>query len=77
MSRLGLPRCTVWCGPCSIVAHSNSRVVALLCCCLQVGPGAPATADQPQSYDAELTGATWKLEREVSHGLSSAWLKRS
>lgn len=37
---------------------------------LQVGPGAPATANQAQSYDAELTGATWKLEREVSHDLA-------
>lgn len=34
-----------------------------------VGPGAPASANQEQSYDAELKGATWKAEREVRMGL--------
>lgn len=33
---------------------------------LQIGPGAPASADQDQNYDAELKGATWAVEREAS-----------
>ena len=32
----------------------------------QVGPGMPAQAGQPQSYDAELRGGSWAVQREVS-----------
>jgi len=30
-----------------------------------VGPGIGPQPGQPQNYEAELTGGTWKVEREV------------
>jgi hypothetical protein len=34
---------------------------------MQIGPGAPGSDNQEQDYEAELRGATWAAEREVSN----------
>ncbi|GAB4817113.1 hypothetical protein N2152v2_004159 [Parachlorella kessleri] len=44
--------------------RESSRKAAVTRAQNMIGPGHPGAADQPQSYDAELTGATFAVERE-------------
>lgn len=34
-----------------------------------MGPGIPGEAGQPQDYNAELRGSTWKIERDEQKGV--------
>ncbi|PSC75813.1 plasmid stabilization [Micractinium conductrix] len=48
--------------------RESSRKAAATRAQNMVGPGMPAQAGQPQSYDAELRGGSWAVQREGDVG---------